>query len=137
MCMGVVVPPRLRPVGGRWARGGRGWGCVSGGVWVGGGLPVWQKANGGNTVPSDPTQLTLVSFHQSINPSIHQSNSLQPLTRVSSNQSIQLPPPTPNQVSDTVVEPYNATLSLNQLVENADMCFTLDNEVRACMRACV
>ena len=28
------------------------------------------------------------------------------------------------------MEPYNATLSLHQLVENADMCFTLDNEVR-------
>merc|ERR1712185_708137 len=31
-------------------------------------------------------------------------------------------------VSDTVVEPYNATLSVHQLVENADQCFTLDNE---------
>ena len=26
------------------------------------------------------------------------------------------------QVSDTVVEPYNATLSVHQLVENADEC---------------
>jgi tubulin beta len=32
------------------------------------------------------------------------------------------------QVSDTVVEPYNATLSIHQLIENADHCFTLDNE---------
>ena len=32
------------------------------------------------------------------------------------------------QVSDTVVEPYNATLSVHQLVENADQCFALDNE---------
>ena len=32
------------------------------------------------------------------------------------------------QVSDTVVEPYNATLSVHQLVENADECFILDNE---------
>jgi tubulin beta len=32
------------------------------------------------------------------------------------------------KVSDTVVEPYNATLSVHQLVENADMCFCLDNE---------
>ena len=34
----------------------------------------------------------------------------------------------PLQVSDTVVEPYNATLSVHQLVENADECFILDNE---------
>ena len=40
-----------------------------------------------------------------------------------------LPPaPLPLQVSDTVVEPYNATLSVHQLVENADECFILDNE---------
>jgi hypothetical protein len=32
------------------------------------------------------------------------------------------------QVSDTVVEPYNATLSVHQLVENADECMILDNE---------
>lgn len=32
------------------------------------------------------------------------------------------------KVSDTVVEPYNATLSIHQLVENADKCFALDNE---------
>lgn len=32
------------------------------------------------------------------------------------------------QVSDTVVEPYNATLSIHQLVENADSCYMLDNE---------
>jgi Tubulin/FtsZ family, GTPase domain len=34
------------------------------------------------------------------------------------------------KVSDTVVEPYNATLSVHQLVENADECVVLDNEVR-------
>lgn len=33
-----------------------------------------------------------------------------------------------SQVSDTVVEPYNATLSVHQLVENADECMVLDNE---------
>lgn len=38
-------------------------------------------------------------------------------------------PPKP-QVSDTVVEPYNATLSIHQLVENADCVYALDNEVR-------
>jgi len=32
------------------------------------------------------------------------------------------------KVSDTVVEPYNATLSVHQLVENADQCMVLDNE---------
>jgi len=32
------------------------------------------------------------------------------------------------KVSDTVVEPYNATLSVHQLVENADEVFCLDNE---------
>ncbi len=32
------------------------------------------------------------------------------------------------QVSDTVVEPYNATLSVHQLVENADEVFCIDNE---------
>jgi tubulin beta len=32
------------------------------------------------------------------------------------------------KVSDTVVEPYNATLALNQLVENADEVFCIDNE---------
>lgn len=32
------------------------------------------------------------------------------------------------KVSDTVVEPYNATLSVNQLVENADEVFCIDNE---------
>merc|ERR1712025_709604 len=31
-------------------------------------------------------------------------------------------------VSDTVVEPYNATLSVHQLVENADEVMVLDNE---------
>ncbi|KAI0802205.1 tubulin beta chain [Xylaria sp. FL0064] len=32
------------------------------------------------------------------------------------------------KVSDTVVEPYNATLSIHQLVENADATFCIDNE---------
>ncbi|PWZ08605.1 Serine hydroxymethyltransferase 1, mitochondrial [Zea mays] len=32
------------------------------------------------------------------------------------------------KVSDTVVEPYNATMSVHQLVENADECMVLDNE---------
>ncbi|OWR52549.1 tubulin beta chain-like [Danaus plexippus] len=32
------------------------------------------------------------------------------------------------KVSDTVVEPYNATLSLNQLIENSDQSFCIDNE---------
>ncbi|KAK8640421.1 hypothetical protein V6N13_008175 [Hibiscus sabdariffa] len=31
-------------------------------------------------------------------------------------------------VYDTIVEPYNATLSVHQLVENADECMVLDNE---------
>ncbi|ERN12526.1 hypothetical protein AMTR_s00025p00193020 [Amborella trichopoda] len=30
--------------------------------------------------------------------------------------------------SDPVIEPYNATLSVYQLVENADECMVLDNE---------
>lgn len=32
------------------------------------------------------------------------------------------------KVSDTVVEPYNATLSVHQLVENADEVMVIDNE---------
>lgn len=32
------------------------------------------------------------------------------------------------KVSDTIVEPYNATLSIHQLVENADETFCIDNE---------
>lgn len=32
------------------------------------------------------------------------------------------------KVSNTVVEPYNCTLSVHQLVENADCVFTIDNE---------
>ncbi|XP_046319565.1 tubulin beta-1 chain isoform X10 [Marmota monax] len=32
------------------------------------------------------------------------------------------------KVSDTVVEPYNATLSLHQLLENTDETFCIDNE---------
>jgi tubulin beta len=31
-------------------------------------------------------------------------------------------------VSDTVVEPYNAVLTVNQLVENSDETFCIDNE---------
>ena len=34
------------------------------------------------------------------------------------------------KVSETVVEPYNATLSVHQLVENSDETFCIDNEVR-------
>ena len=33
------------------------------------------------------------------------------------------------KVSDTVVEPYNATLSVHQLVENSDETFCIDNQV--------
>jgi hypothetical protein len=33
-----------------------------------------------------------------------------------------------SQVSETVVEPYNATLSVHQLVENTDETFCIDNE---------
>ncbi|CAG5122097.1 unnamed protein product, partial [Candidula unifasciata] len=32
------------------------------------------------------------------------------------------------KVSDVVVEPYNATLSIHQLVENTDMTYIIDNE---------
>merc|ERR1712156_1286574 len=32
------------------------------------------------------------------------------------------------KVSDTVVEPYNATLSLNQLIDNTDQTYCFDNE---------
>ncbi|KAG0437632.1 Tubulin beta chain [Dictyocoela muelleri] len=32
------------------------------------------------------------------------------------------------KVSDTIVEPYNATLSINQLLENTDQTFCIDNE---------
>ena len=39
------------------------------------------------------------------------------------------------KVSDTVVEPYNATLSVHQLVENADECMVLDNEVGPALNA--
>jgi tubulin beta len=35
------------------------------------------------------------------------------------------------KVSDTVVEPYNATLSVHQLVEHSDETFCIDNEVRS------
>ncbi|KAG5580395.1 hypothetical protein H5410_051022 [Solanum commersonii] len=33
------------------------------------------------------------------------------------------------KVSDIIVEPYSATLSVHQLVENADECMILGNEV--------
>uniref|UniRef100_A0A094ZJ15 Tubulin beta chain n=1 Tax=Schistosoma haematobium TaxID=6185 RepID=A0A094ZJ15_SCHHA len=36
--------------------------------------------------------------------------------------------PSPKVVSDAVVEPYNATLSVHQLVENTDETFCIDNE---------
>lgn len=32
------------------------------------------------------------------------------------------------KVSDSVVEPYNTVLALNQLIENADICMMIDNE---------
>lgn len=32
------------------------------------------------------------------------------------------------QTSDTVVEPYNTTLSIHQLVENSDATFCIDNQ---------
>uniref|UniRef100_UPI00397F5255 hypothetical protein n=1 Tax=Salmonella sp. s51228 TaxID=3159652 RepID=UPI00397F5255 len=32
------------------------------------------------------------------------------------------------KVSDTVVEPYNAVLSIHQLINNTDMTFCIDNE---------
>ncbi|XP_007949710.1 tubulin beta-1 chain [Orycteropus afer afer] len=32
------------------------------------------------------------------------------------------------KVSDTVVEPYNAVLSIHQLIQNSDACFCIDNE---------
>ena len=35
------------------------------------------------------------------------------------------------KVSDTVVEPYNCTLSVHQLVENADEVMCMDNEAYA------
>ena len=43
------------------------------------------------------------------------------------------------QVSDTVVEPYNATLSVHQLVENTDETYCIDNEALydICFRYCL
>ena len=32
------------------------------------------------------------------------------------------------KVSEVVVEPYNATLSVHQLIENTDQCMVIDNE---------
>jgi tubulin beta len=40
------------------------------------------------------------------------------------------------KVSDTVVEPYNATLSIHQLVENSDETFCIDNEVCISLITC-
>lgn len=34
----------------------------------------------------------------------------------------------PSKISDTVVEPYNATLSIHQLIENSDAVFCIDNQ---------
>jgi tubulin beta len=39
------------------------------------------------------------------------------------------------KVSDTVVEPYNATLSVHQLVENSDETFCIDNELQSLILA--
>ena len=39
------------------------------------------------------------------------------------------------KVSDVVVEPYNATLSIHQLVENADEVMCMDNECDRAIRA--
>ncbi|KAK3921750.1 Tubulin beta chain [Frankliniella fusca] len=47
---------------------------------------------------------------------------------VSSTPNLTLPDSCALQVSDTVVEPYNATLSVHQLVENTDETFCIDNE---------
>ena len=43
------------------------------------------------------------------------------------------------KVSDTVVEPYNATLSVHQLVENTDQTYCIDNEALydICFRYCL
>ena len=41
------------------------------------------------------------------------------------------------KVSDTVVEPYNATLSVHQLVENADECVVSPRQARPCWRFCI
>ena len=32
------------------------------------------------------------------------------------------------KVSNVVLEPYNATLSIHHLIENTDQCIVLDNE---------
>ncbi len=51
------------------------------------------------------------------------------LVRLTTNVCVQTFSVVPSpKVSDTVVEPYNATLSVHQLVENADECMVLDNE---------
>ena len=60
---------------------------------------------------------SLLLFLSSSSPTDHPSHTL-PLS----------PPLLPPQVSDTVVEPYNATLSVHQLVENTDETFCIDNE---------
>ena len=38
-------------------------------------------------------------------------------------------------MSDTVVEPYNATLSVHQLVENADECMVRPTDSWPCLHA--
>ena len=41
------------------------------------------------------------------------------------------------KVSDTVVEPYNATLSVHQLVENADECMVLGEILSINRQMCI
>lgn len=44
---------------------------------------------------------------------------------------------TVSQVSETVVEPYNAMLSIHQLVDNSDLSICLDNEALFVTFLCV
>jgi tubulin beta len=39
------------------------------------------------------------------------------------------------KVSDTVVEPYNATISIHQLVKNSNKTFCINNKVRDAFRS--
>ena len=55
-------------------------------------------------------------------------NAILILLKISSNNPLLNNPRQIVQVSDTVVEPYNATLTLHQLVENTDETFCIDNE---------
>merc|ERR1712196_383899 len=73
-----------------------------------------------DTTPRVPSSSTLCSMSCARRPS--------PATasRASSSATSSVVPSP--KVSDTVVEPYNATLSVHQLVENADECMCLDNE---------